>query len=97
MDETGHIVRRGRTFHFRRSVSERLRPLLGRWELLRSLATSWFRTARLRAAQLLLASERIFAALSVPAMLTPDDITRLVQDFCETVLERENRVRLSGQ
>ena len=96
MGENGHLIRRGRTYHFRRVVPEGLRPLIGRRELLRSLRTTRPRTARLRAAQLYVASERLFTALSTPGMLTPDDLSRLVQDFYATVLEEENRVRLAS-
>jgi hypothetical protein len=95
--EIGHVVLRGRTFHFRRVVPAQLRLLIGRRELLRSLGTSDPRTARLRAAQLYLASERILTAPVADPMFTPDDLARLVQDFYETILEQENRLRLTGR
>ncbi|TXM64826.1 site-specific integrase [Methylobacterium sp. WL12] len=97
MGEIGHVVLRGRTFHFRRVVPAHLRLLIGRREFLRSLGTSDPRTARLRAAQLYLASERILTAPVADPMFTPDDLARLVQDFYATILEQENRHRLTGR
>ena len=52
-----NVVLRKATYHFRRGVPLDLRPQLRRRELVRSLATSDPRTAKLRACQLYVASE----------------------------------------
>ena len=94
MSAIPNVVRRGSQFHFRRVVPVALRQQIGRRELVRSLRTSDARAARLRGSQLYVRSERLFAAAHPSAMLSDHQITRLVQDFYETILERENDVRL---
>ncbi|WP_437871374.1 DUF6538 domain-containing protein [Methylorubrum extorquens] len=89
-----NVVRRGRTLHFRRTVPPELRRFVGRRELTRSLGTVDHPTAKLHAAALYVASERLFGAVRATPMLTDAQLARLVQDFYATVLERENTVRL---
>ncbi|CAO4181164.1 tyrosine-type recombinase/integrase [Methylorubrum extorquens] len=89
-----NVVRRGRTLHFRRTVPSELRGLIGRRELTRSLGNVDHLTARLHAAALYVASERLFGTVRAMPMLTDAQLVRLVQDFYATVLERENAVRL---
>jgi hypothetical protein len=67
-----NVVLRGRIFHFRRRVPDGLRPRLRLDELVRSLATSEMRTAKLRACQLYLASESLFSAFRATPMLADD-------------------------
>lgn len=89
-----NVVRRGRTLHFRRTVPPELRGLIGRRELTRSLGTVDHQTAKLHAAALYIASERLFGVVRAIPMLTDAQLARLVQDFYATVLERENAMRL---
>ena len=64
---------------------------------MRTLATSNLQEARLRACELYLLSERLFAAARMPdTMLSDDRLIRLAQDFYAYVLEQENRVRLTN-
>ncbi len=72
MVSIANVVLRGRIFHFRRRVPDGLRPRLRLDELVRSLATSEMRTAKLRACQLYLASESLFSAFRATPMLTDD-------------------------
>ena len=58
-----NVVRRGSTFYFRVAVPQRLRALVARVELWRSLRTSHPTTARRRAATLLLLTERLWSDL----------------------------------
>ncbi|KQT77414.1 site-specific integrase [Methylobacterium sp. Leaf466] len=90
-----NVVLRGRIFYFRRRVPNGLRPHLRLSELLRSLATSDPRTAKLRAYRLYLASESLFSALSVTPMLTDDQLARLVQDFYGLILDQESKGRFT--
>lgn len=89
-----NVVRRGRTLHFRRTVPPELRGLIKRRELTRSLGAVDHQTAKLHAATLYVASERLFGAVRATPMLTDAQLTLLVQDFYATVLERENAIRL---
>jgi hypothetical protein len=95
--QRSNIARRGGVFHFRRAVPKALRSRLRRQELVRTLATSNPQEARLRACELYLLSERLFAAARMPdTMLSEDHLTRLAQDFYAHILEQENRVRLTS-
>lgn len=94
MSAIPNVVRRGGRFHFRRVVPAALRQRLGRRELVRSLQTSDARAARLRGSQLYVTSEHLFAAAHPSAMLSDYQLTRLVQDFYETILKGENDLRL---
>jgi integrase len=71
-----------------------LRGLIGRRELTRSLGNVDHQTAKLHAATLYVASERLFGIARATPMLTDVQLARLVQDFYATVLERENVMRL---
>ena len=89
-----NVVRRGRALHFRRTVPPELRRFIRRRELTRSLGTVDYPTAKLHAAALYVASERLFGTVRSTPMLTDAQLARLVQDFYATVLQRENTVRL---
>jgi integrase len=83
--------------HFRRAVPPDLRLRLGRHELTRSLRTPHLDTAKLDAARLYVASERLFLSARADPMLTNAQLARLVQDFYDVILERENAMRLRGR
>lgn len=55
------IVLQGAVYHFRRRVPDRLRPILGKTEIWRTLETNCYRTAKMRAAAQYVASECLFA------------------------------------
>lgn len=55
------IVLQGAIYHFRRRVPDRLRPILGKTEIWKSLQTNCLRTAKVRAAAQYVASECLFA------------------------------------
>ncbi|MCJ2031337.1 site-specific integrase [Methylobacterium sp. J-043] len=95
MSARSNFVLRGTVFHFRRGIPDDLRKRIGRRELVRSLATSDARTAKLRACQLYVASESLFSALRAMPMLTDAQLARLVQDFYGLILDGENRGRLA--
>jgi integrase len=87
-----NVVRRAGVYHFRRVVPVPLRQRLQRRELVRSLETSSFRSAKLRAGLLYLASDRLLAAASL--MLSQDLLARLVRDFYDLVLSIDDHRRL---
>ncbi|GJE61809.1 hypothetical protein MPOCJGCO_3935 [Methylobacterium trifolii] len=95
MSARSNIILRGTIFHFRRGVPDDLRTLIRRSELVRSLATSIARTAKLRACRSYLASESLFTALRADPVLTDAQLARLVQDFYGLILDDEGRGRLT--
>ncbi|WP_156387727.1 site-specific integrase [Methylobacterium sp. Leaf399] len=92
-----NVVLRKTIYHFRRRVPDDLRPCLERRELVRSLATSDPRTAKLRACRLYVASETLFSVLRTTPMLTQAQLARMVQDFYSLLLDTENLCRLREQ
>lgn len=92
-----NVVLRKTTYHFRRGVPLDLRARLRRRELVRSLATSDPRTAKLRACRLYVASENLFLALRTTPMLTEAQLARMVQDCYSLLLDTENLCRLREQ
>lgn len=58
-----HLHRQGGVWYFRMAVPERLRPLLGRTEVKRSLGTAYIRLARAKAQQVGAAVARFFIML----------------------------------
>lgn len=94
MGTIANAVRRGGIYHFRRTIPEDLRARFGRRELCRSLGNCPPRVARIRADQLYSASEELFAIARQDPMLTTDQLAKLVQDFYNSVLDRENEGRL---
>ncbi len=92
-----NVVLRKATYHFRRGVPLDLRPQLRRRELVRSLATSDARAAKLRACRLYIASENLFSALRTTPMLTEAQLARMLQDFYNLLLDTENLCRLREQ
>ncbi|MFD0934749.1 DUF6538 domain-containing protein [Methylobacterium trifolii] len=95
MDAIANTVLRGRIFYFRRRVPADLRERLGLRELVRSLATTDLRAARVCTCRLYLASESLFTGLRATPMLTDAELSRLVQDFYATVLQGDDVVRLA--
>lgn len=94
MGTIANAVRRGGIYHFRRTIPEDLRARFGRRELSRSLGNCPPRVARIRADQLYSASEDLFAIARQDPMLTTDQLAKLVQDFYNSTLDRENQGRL---
>lgn len=92
-----HVIRRSGRLHFRRTVPADLRARIGRRELTRSLGTADQHTAKLDAGRLYVASETLFRMARARPMLTTDQLARLVQDFYDIILERENVMRLRGE
>ena len=91
------VIRRGSRLHFRRTVPTDLRRRIGRRELTLGLGTAEARPAKLAALRHCVASEQLFTALRASPMLTETELARLVQDFYDTVLMRENALRLRGR
>jgi len=86
-----------RVFHFRIRVPARLRPLTGKQELRRSLATRCPREATRRARQLALLVERIFATLDGMKRPTAAEIEAVVREFYEAELANEEHMVLHFQ
>lgn len=95
MKGTPNVIRRGGTFHFRRGVPRHLVGLIGRRELVFSLATSEVRLARLRSRQAYIASEALFAKLERP-MLSDETVKRIVSEFYKLVGEIDQLARLTS-
>lgn len=92
-----NVVLRGRTYHFRRSIPVDIRHRLGRRELVASLRTSDFRTAKLATCRLYVASESLFADVRSTPMLTDMQLAALVQDFYSRIIEQDDRARRAGR
>jgi integrase len=73
-----------------------LRQRIGRRELVCSLGNCNAKTARLLADQLYGESEQLFEMARQNPMLSKDQLARLVQDFYNLMLERENVHRTKG-
>ena len=86
-----------RVFHFRIRVPARLRPLTGKQELRRSLATRCPREATRRARQLALLVERIFATVDGMTRANPAEIEAVVREFYEAELANEEHMVLHFQ
>lgn len=91
------MVRRSGRLHFRRAVPADLRGRIGRRELTRTLDTVDLPTAKLDAGRLYVFTETLFRTARTHPMLSTNQLARLVQDFYDVVLERENTARLRGR
>lgn len=91
-----NTTRRAGVYYFRRVVPTPLRVALGRRELLRSLRTYDGTVAALRARQLYILSEEVFATAMRKQMLGERDLAPLVQDFYRTVLATDDHLRLAA-
>ncbi|GJE19289.1 DUF6538 domain-containing protein [Methylobacterium marchantiae] len=92
-----NVVLRGCTYHFRRSIPVDIRDRLGRRELITSLRTSDFRTAKLAACRLYVASENLFVDVRTTPMLTDIQLAALVQDFYSRIIEQDDVARRAGR
>lgn len=95
MKGTPNVVRRGGQIHFRRQVPKHLIGRIGQREIVVSLRTSDYRTARVGSRRLYLATEVLFVQLEDP-MLSDVQISELVADFRSLVAQIDNLNRLSS-
>ena len=91
MTRCPYLIRRGATYHFRVRTPLRLRPLLGRLELSRSLKTGVLVEARRRCLRMLGLTDELWSALH-PAM-TPEEAKVLVEAWLTAKLEGDADVR----
>lgn len=88
---SSHVFKRGGVFHFRVRVPSRLRAVVRRRELWRSLRTNDVETARHRGARLAALTGGLWRALT-PTM-SPDDAKRLVDQWLLAKLEEDADIR----
>jgi len=88
-----HLLQQGGVWYFRMAVPARLRPLLGRTEVKRSLWTAYIRLARAKGQQVGAAVARFLTLLDskgdsiMSAELTPEQIQALLTDYVRQALE----------
>lgn len=97
MGAVPNCLRRAGIYYFRRTIPIDVKPALRRCELCCSLRTNDVTVARSLSRSLYLLSEELFALIRSLPMLTKSDLSRLVRSFYQTVLERENQLRLLGR